>query len=153
MEEKTSYVKLCNSDNGGVDKTRNTEHSGTCRNIPEHEKIKIIFMKKKNRNNNTNINHKGLQRTANEYAEERGIYKYLISKNNIVDILNSASRILQCWSYYVKINSARHQHDTKNSKRSGIVAIDSCFALFGARQFGVTTRDQALMKNIRELWF
>ena len=44
---KKSYVKLCNSDNGGVDKTRNTEHSGTCRNIPEHEKIKIIFMKKK----------------------------------------------------------------------------------------------------------
>ena len=31
----------------GVDKTRNTEHSGTFRNIPEHEKIKIIFMKKK----------------------------------------------------------------------------------------------------------
>ena len=30
-----------------VDKTRNTEHSGTSRNIPEHEKIKIIFMKKK----------------------------------------------------------------------------------------------------------
>ena len=39
-----------------VDKSRNTEHSGTCRNIPEHsgtsrnipenEKIKIIFMKK-----------------------------------------------------------------------------------------------------------
>ena len=29
-----------------VDKTRNTEHSGTSRNIPEHEKIKIIFMKK-----------------------------------------------------------------------------------------------------------
>ena len=28
------------------------------------------------------------------------------------DILKSASRILQCWSYYVKINSARHQHDT-----------------------------------------
>ena len=45
---------------------------------------------------NTNINHKGLQRTANEYAEERRIYKDLISKNNNVDILNSASRILQC---------------------------------------------------------
>ena len=30
-----------------VDKTRNTEHSGTFRNIPEHEKIKIIFTKKK----------------------------------------------------------------------------------------------------------
>ena len=26
----------------------------------------------------TNINHKGLQRTANEYAEERRIYKHLI---------------------------------------------------------------------------
>ena len=34
----------------------------------------------------TNINHKGLQRTANEYAEERRIYKDLISKNNNVDI-------------------------------------------------------------------
>ena len=33
---------------------------------------------------------------ANEYAEERRIYKDLISKNNNVDILNSASRILQC---------------------------------------------------------
>ena len=31
--------------------------------------------------NDTNINHKGLQRTANEYAEERRIYKDLISKN------------------------------------------------------------------------
>ena len=30
-----------------VDKTRNTELSGTSRNIPEREKIKIIFMKKK----------------------------------------------------------------------------------------------------------
>ena len=44
----------------------------------------------------TSINHKGLHRTANEYAEERGIYKDLISKNKNVDILNSASRILQC---------------------------------------------------------
>ena len=43
-----------------------------------------------------NVNHKGLQRTANEYAEERRIYKDLISKNNNVDILNSASRMLQC---------------------------------------------------------
>ena len=37
-----------------------------------------------------------LQRTANEYAEERRIHKDLISKKNNVDILNSASRILQC---------------------------------------------------------
>ena len=43
----------------------------------------------------TTINNKGLHRTANEYAEERGIYKGLISKNKNVDILNSASRILQ----------------------------------------------------------
>ena len=44
----------------------------------------------------TNIIHKGLQSTANECAEERRIYKDLISKNNKVDILNFASRILQC---------------------------------------------------------
>ena len=44
----------------------------------------------------TNINHEGLQRTANEYAEERRIYKDLISKNNNADILNYASGILQC---------------------------------------------------------
>ena len=30
-----------------VDKTRNMEHSGTSRNIPEHEKIKIFFYEKK----------------------------------------------------------------------------------------------------------
>ena len=30
----------------------------------------------------TNINHNGLQRTANEYAEERRIYEDLISKND-----------------------------------------------------------------------
>ena len=29
----------------------------------------------------TNINHKGLQWTANEYAEERRIYEDLLSKN------------------------------------------------------------------------
>ena len=31
---------------------------------------------------NTNINHRGLQRTANECAKERRKYKDLISKNN-----------------------------------------------------------------------
>ena len=39
-------------------------------------KLKILFNKQ-----STNISHKGLQRTANEYAEERRIYKDLISKN------------------------------------------------------------------------
>ena len=42
--------------NRGVDKTRNMEHSGTSRNIPEHEKIKVIFMKKKLIKNNDNNN-------------------------------------------------------------------------------------------------
>ena len=42
------------------------------------------------------VTNKGLQKTANEYAEERRICKDLISKNNNVDILNSVSRILQC---------------------------------------------------------
>ena len=44
----------------------------------------------------TLINHKELQRTANEYAGKRRIYKDLISKNSNIDILNSAKRILQC---------------------------------------------------------
>ena len=37
--------------------------------------------------------------------------------------------------------STRHRN---NSKQSGIVALDSCFALFGARQYGVTTRESFL---------
>ena len=56
-----------------------------------------------------------------------------------VDILNSASTILQCLSYYVKVNSAIHStRHRKNSKQSGIVAIESCFALFGAAKEGET---------------
>ena len=39
------------------------------------------------REQSTNIKHKGLQRAANEYAEESRIYKDLISKNNNVDML------------------------------------------------------------------
>ena len=39
----------------------------------------------------------------------------------ITDILNSASRILQCWSYYLKIKSARHQHDSERTQnRAGL---------------------------------
>ena len=33
-----------------------------------------------------------------------------------VDMLNSASRILQCWSCYVKNNSARHQQELKTER-------------------------------------
>ena len=44
--------------------------------------------------------------------------------------------------------STRHR---KNSKQSGIVAIDSCFALFGARQYGATTRENSDAKYPRTL--
>ena len=42
-----------------------------------------VLMKRKKiqKTVSTNINHKGLQRTVNEYAGERRIYKDLISKN------------------------------------------------------------------------
>ena len=39
----------------------------------------------------------------------------------------------------------------KNSKQSGIVAIDSCFALFGACQYGVTTGENSAEKYPRNL--
>ena len=35
----------------------------------------------------TNINYKGMQRTADEYARERWIYKDLISKNDVDPII------------------------------------------------------------------
>ena len=44
--------------------------------------------------------------------------------------------------------STRHR---KNSKQSGIVAIDSCLALFGARQYGATTRESSDEKYPRTL--
>ena len=47
---------------------------------------------------------------------------------------NGSNYPKQCWSYYLKINSTRHQHDTQ----SGIVAVESCFAIFEAHQCGVT---------------
>ena len=56
---------------------------------------------------------------------------------------NTAMLIVLRENYLCK-TSTRHR---KNSKESGIVAIDSCFALFGARQYGVTTRDQAPTKK------
>ena len=37
-------------------------------------------------------------------------------------------------THSLKINSTRHQHDTQ----SGIVAVESCFAIFEAHQCGVT---------------
>ena len=36
----------------------------------------------------------------------------------------------------------------QNSKHSGFVAIDSCFALFGARQYGVTEKTQKERKHV-----
>ena len=50
---------------------------------------------------------------------------------------NTAMLIVLRENYKLCKISTRHR---KNSKQSGIVAIDSCFALAGARQYGVTTR-------------
>ena len=47
----------------------------------------------------------------------------ILSYARLTDILDSASRILLCWSYYLKINYAGHKQDTKVA-----IVIDSCFA-------------------------
>ena len=49
--------------------------------IPNFEHKNTVYLKLNTPIYCTNINHKGLQRTAKEYAEERRIYKDLISKN------------------------------------------------------------------------
>ena len=90
----------------------------------------------------TNVNHKGLQRTANKYVEEPRIYKDLISENNNVDILNSASRILQCWSYYVKLTL----QDVNTTPKELKTERDCSHRV-------VQQPEKALMKNIRALWF
>ena len=70
------------------------------KNMPELQHIgSIIDLRPKN-SESTNINHKGLQRTANEYAKERRIYKDLISKNNNVDILQCCLQNLICLHNY-----------------------------------------------------
>ena len=47
------------------------------------------------------------------------------------------------------MKSTQHQ---KNSKQSRIVAIDSCLALFGNRQYGATTRESSGEKYPRTLF-
>ena len=51
------------------------------------------------------------------------------------------------WKLILKTSTQHRQ----NQKQSGIVAIDSCFALFGARQYGVTTRESSDEKYPRTL--
>ena len=51
------------------------------------------------------------------------------------------------WKLILKTSTQHRQ----NQKQSGIVAIDSCFALFGARQYGVTTRENSGEKYPRTL--
>ena len=53
----------------------------------------------------------------------------------------------------MKINSARltSTRHRQNSKQIGIVAKDSCFALFGARQYGAKTRKRSDEKYPRTL--
>ena len=57
--------------------------------------------------------------------------------------LNSAKLV----RHYAKINFPRQQHDTrKNPKQSGVVAVDNCFDILVAHQYGATNRE-ALLKN------
>ena len=66
---------------------------------------------------------------------------------------------VKCWALtyqntamLVKINFARHQHDTERTQRqSRIVAIGSCFAIIAALQYGVTTRESSVEKKPRTL--
>ena len=51
------------------------------------------------------------------------------------------------WKLILKTSTQHRQ----NQKQSGIVAMDSCFALFGARQYGVTTRVKCDEKYPRTL--
>ena len=52
----------------------------------------------------------------------------------------------------VKINFARHHHDTERTQRqSGIVAIGNCLAIIAALQYGVTTRESSVEKKPRTL--
>ena len=44
----------------------------------------------------------------------------ILSYASLIDILDSASRILQCWSYF----AGHNKHDTEAA-----IAIDSCFAI------------------------
>ena len=62
----------------------NLRDSLELKQIPFNGDIMVILtlLKLIHNTDSTNIKHKGLQRTANEYAEERRIYKDLISKNN-----------------------------------------------------------------------
>ena len=53
----------------------------------------------------------------------------ILSYARLIDILDSATRILQCWLYYLKINFEGHKHDTEVA-----IAIDSCFPIIVARQ-------------------
>ena len=89
-------------------------------------------------------------------AGQRAEVEYTYSENNRrhcaidIDILNSASRILQCWSYYVKIlqdiNTTPKELKTERDCSHRQLFRSLC-TVFGARQYGVTTRDQAPMKK------
>ena len=68
-------------------------------------------------------NHKELQ-IANEYAAESRIYKDLIIKITSRQ-LDSANRMPQCRSYYVRINFSRDQHSH--------YTIPLCFGFFRYR--------------------
>ena len=51
----------------------------------------------------------------------------------------------------VKINFARHQHDTAEELKTerDCSHIGSCFAIIAALQYGVTTREISVERNLR----
>ena len=54
---------------------------------------------------------------------------------------NGCNYSQQCWSFYVKINLARHQQDTQ----SGIVAVDSFFAIL---RYGFRAGTKAIVYSV-----
>ena len=60
------------------------------------------------------LNWHQLQMTTSEYAAERRSLRRADQKTNVYKV--DRHWILESWSYYVKINFAKHQHDTERSQ-------------------------------------
>ena len=76
----------------------------SCCNSLSYGKIRTLYL--------TTKDYKGPQTNTPKKVESMYTWPAKIKS----DILNSVNRILQCWSYHVKINFARHQCDTERTK-------------------------------------
>ena len=75
-------------------------------------------------------------RRRKKFCEDR---KLLCRKDDLISNNIPSRHIKICNSYFVKISFAMHEHDTdRTPKKSGMVAVDSCFAfitlLLGSQQ-------------------